>query len=327
MCCASRPTYSITLLKHEFHLYCIMEAPAATTLSQTRYRIAELILAFDHTVDYPLTDFLPSFRDFQYQDLKAKTDICITISLAKAPILEDMGLLRTDESIAWGNRFRFYEREDGFVTTIVNEQGDELWYLHSERNFKHSTLYVPCSSTEEQGAVITWMAMMIFGQASLLHNTIMIHASVVNHDGKGVAFLGKSGTGKSTHSRLWLQHIPDSVLLNDDNPAVSITAEGVAIYGTPWSGKTPCYKNEKLPLQGFVRLEQAPANEFEWQTGLKGFIAVLPSCTSIRWNKQLFSNMNTILENIIAQVPVGYLKCLPNAAAASLCHSALFPTE
>ncbi|MFC3353484.1 hypothetical protein [Sphingobacterium zeae] len=304
-----------------------MEVPASSTLFQTRYRIAELILAFSHPVDYPLADLLPSFGDFQWQDLNQETNIRITVSFAKPPIPEDMGLLRTDESIAWGNRFRFYEREDGFVTTIVNEKGDGQWYLHSERNFENCTLYIPRSDAAEQGAVITWMAMMIFGQASLLHNTIMIHASVVNHQGRGVAFLGKSGTGKSTHSRLWLQHIPDSVLLNDDNPAVRITAEGVSIYGTPWSGKTPCYKNEKLPLHAFVRLQQAPINEFEWQTGLKGFIAVLPSCTSIRWNKHLFSNMNTILENIIAQVPVGYLKCLPDAAAAALCHSALFPNE
>ncbi len=45
----------------------------------------------------------------------------------------------------------------------------------------------------------------------------------------------------------------------------------------------------------------------------------------LRWNKELFSNMNTIFEKIIAQVPVGYLKCLPDAAAAALCHAALFP--
>ncbi len=304
-----------------------MQIPASMTLSQTRYRIAELVLEFEHPVDYPLVHLLPSFKDFQWLESTEKTDISVAISFAQAPIQEDMGLLRTDESIAWGNRFRFYEREDGFVTTIVNEKGDGLWYLHSERNFEKSTLYIPSSAAAEQGSVITWMAMMIFGQASLLHDTIMIHASVVNHQGRGVAFLGKSGTGKSTHSRLWLQHIPDSVLLNDDNPAIQIKTEGIVIYGTPWSGKTSCYKNECLPLQGLVRLQQAPVNAFEWQTGLKGFIAVLPSCTSIRWNKDLFASMNTILEKIIAQVPVGYLKCLPNAAAAELCHSAIFPND
>jgi hypothetical protein len=304
-----------------------MNLTTSSELSQTRYRIAELILEFNHPADYPLTKLLPSFRDFQWLAPTDKTDISITVSVAKAPIPEDTGILRTDESIAWGDRFRFYEKEDTFITTISNEQGNGLWYLQSGRNFERSLLYVPASTADEQGGVIIWIAMMIFGQASLLHNTIMIHASVANHNGRGVAFLGKSGTGKSTHSRLWLKHIPNTSLLNDDNPAIRITDEGVLIYGTPWSGKTPCYKNEQLPLQGFVRLQQAPKNEFEWQTGLKAFIAVLPSCTSIRWNKELFSNMNTILEKIIAQVPVGYLKCLPDAAAAELCHSYLFSNE
>lgn len=293
-------------------------------LSQTRYRIADLLLEFNHPVSLPLTQLLASFRDFQISSTMDKADIVINISLEAPPVTDDMGILRTDESIAWGDRFRFYEKGDQFITTIANEQANGTWYQYSERNFEQSTIYVPVSSADEQSAVITWISMMIFGQASLLHDTIMIHASVVNHKGHGVAFLGKSGTGKSTHSRLWLTHIPATVLLNDDNPAIRLTAEGIFIYGTPWSGKTPCYKNEKLPLKAFVRLQQAPVNQFEWQPGMKGFIAVLPSCTSIRWNKDLFSSMNTILEKIIAEVPVGYLKCLPDVDAAQLCHRHIF---
>lgn len=296
-------------------------------LSQTRYRIADLILEFNHPTHIALNYILNSFRDFQIDIADGKADITINISPEKAPVTVDMGLLRTDESIAWGDRFRFYEKEDTFITTIVNEQGNGIWYQYSNRNFEQSTIYVPESSAAEQSAVITWMSMMIFGQASLLHDTIMIHASVVNHEGNGIAFLGKSGTGKSTHSRLWLTHIPNTVLLNDDNPAVRITAEGIFIYGTPWSGKTPCYKNERLPLKAFVRLQQAPANTFTWQPGLKGFIAVLPSCTAIRWNKDLFAGMNTILEKIVAEIPVGYLQCLPDAAAAQLCHSFIFGSK
>lgn len=292
--------------------------------SQTRYRIADLILEFNHPTAIALNHILSSFRDFQIDLVDEKADITINISLEKAPVTADLGQLRTDESIAWGDRFRFYEKEDTFITTIVNERGNGTWYQFSNRNFELSTIYVPESSADEQSAVITWMSMMIFGQASLLHDTIMIHASVVNHQGNGIAFLGKSGTGKSTHSRLWLANIPNTVLLNDDNPAVRITAEGIFIYGTPWSGKTACYKNERLPLKAFVRLQQAPANTFTWQPGLKGFIAVLPSCTAIRWNKELFTGMNTILEKIIGEVAVGYLQCLPDAAAAQLCYDFIF---
>lgn len=301
-----------------------MNITKSPEFAQTRYRIADLILDFNHPTNIPLHTILLSFRDFQIHTTDDKADIVINISVEEAPVTADMGILRTDDSIAWGDRFRFYEKGDTFITTIVNEKGNGTWYQYSNRNFDESTIYVPDSSADEQSAVITWMSMMIFGQASLSHDTIMIHASVVNHQGKGVAFLGKSGTGKSTHSRLWQTHIPNTVLLNDDNPAVRITSDGIFIYGTPWSGKTPCYKNERLPLKAFVRLQQAPANTFTWQPGLKGFIAVLPSCTAIRWNKDLFSGMNTILEKIVAEVQVGYLQCLPDAAAAELCHSFIF---
>lgn len=301
-----------------------MNITKSPELAQTRYRIADLTLEFNHPASIALNPILLSFSDFQIEATDDKADIVINLSLEKPPATADLGLLRTDESIAWGDRFRFYEKGDTFITTIVNDRGNGTWYQYSNRNFEQSTIYIPESTTDEQGAVITWMSMMIFGQASLLHETIMIHASVVNHQGTGVAFLGKSGTGKSTHSRLWLTHIPNTVLLNDDNPAVRITKDGVFIYGTPWSGKTPCYKNERMPLKAFIRLQQAPANTFTWQPGLKGFIAVLPSCTAIRWNKDLFAGMNTILEKIISEVPVGYLQCLPDAAAAQLCHASVF---
>jgi len=304
-----------------------MTRTKSTELAQTRYRIADLILEFNHPTGIALNHILLSFRDFQITTTDDKADIVIHISLDRAPATADMGLLRTDESIAWGDRFRFYEKEDTFITTIINDHATGTWYQYSSRNFEESTIYVPESSSTEQSAVITWMSMMIFGQASLLHDTIMIHASVVNHEGSGIAFLGKSGTGKSTHSRLWQTHIPNTVLLNDDNPAIRITAAGIFIYGTPWSGKTPCYKNERLPLKAFVRLQQAPANTFTLQPGLKGFIAVLPSCTAIRWNKDLFSGMNTILEKIVGEIPVGYLQCLPDAAAAQLCYSSIFGSK
>lgn len=152
----------------------------------------------------------------------------------------------------------------------------------------------------------------------------MIHGSVINLNGQGIVFLGKSGTGKSTHSRLWLSHIPETSLLNDDNPAIRIKEDGVLIYGTPWSGKTPCYKNESIVLKAFVRLQQAPENKFDLMPGIKGFIAVLPSCTAIRWNKDLFAEMNTTLEKVISKVQVGFLKCLPDQAAAELCHERIF---
>ena len=76
-----------------------------------------------------------------------------------------------------------------------------------------------------------------------------------------------------------------------------------------------------------LMLDKAKANRPSFDHFIKLYERYLYDGNSplLRWNKELFSNMNTILEKIIAQVPVGYLKCLPDAAAAALCHAALFP--
>ena len=86
-------------------------------------------------------------------------------------------------------------------------------------------------------------AMMItFALATACADTLLFHASVVSCHGKAYMFLGPSGTGKSTHSQLWIKHIEGSRLINDDNPVVRLQDDGrVMVYGSPWSGKTPCY--------------------------------------------------------------------------------------
>lgn len=302
-----------------------MTLTTSTEISKKWYKIADLILEINYPNNLDLEKLLPSFRDFQHAQTESIA-IKMNISMEKAPVTQDIGLLLSDQSIAWGDRFRFYEKENTFITAIVNDLGNQHWYMCSNRDFAQSTIYIPESTDTERSAVICWMLMMVFGQASLQHEVIMIHGSVINYNKQGIAFLGQSGTGKSTHSRLWLKHIPDTSLLNDDNPAIRITNQGVMIYGTPWSGKTPCYKNESIPLKAFVRLQQAPENTFESLEGVKSFITVLPSCTAIRWNKDLFARMNSTLEKVVGQVPVGFLKCLPDEAAAQLCHNQIFNT-
>ncbi|WP_180268383.1 hypothetical protein [Sphingobacterium sp. 1.A.4] len=162
--------------------------------------------------------------------------------------------------------------------------------------------------------------MMLYGQSAIWEGVILIHASLVALEGKAYAFLGKSGTGKSTHSSLWLKAFPNAELLNDDNPAIRINPDGKCfIYGTPWSGKTACYKSMKVELAGIVRLHQFKENGFERLEEMKAFLALLPSCTGIRWHSELFRRMNDIVEGIVNNVPIGFLRCLANVDAATVC--------
>ena len=161
--------------------------------------------------------------------------------------------------------------------------------------------------------------MVMYALATANSQTALFHSSVVSYQGKAYMFLGHSGTGKSTHSSLWLKYIEGTELVNDDNPVVRIM-DGVArVYGSPWSGKTPCYRNVVYPVGAIVKLDQAPYNEIQRQKGIMAYAAIVPSISGKRWDKQLAEGLHET-ENLLAQmVPVWHLDCLPDEAAARLC--------
>ena len=286
------------------------------------YSIADLYLEVifsDHGTKRQ--EILPSFEPFLVKNSQSQKKVCtVELAFCEPPKLEKGGELRSDVSVVWGDNFKFYEQEDCFVTTIANEDDDSVLKMNSNKDFSQSVIYV-LTPNQSVPKVISWLIMVAFGQTSLLHHTILIHASVISCHENGYAFLGKSGTGKSTHSRRWLETIEGAQLLNDDNPAIRINNDGlVHIYGTPWSGKTDCYKSVKVQIQAFVRLRQAAYNQMISKNGVEAFLAVLPSCTAIRWSKNLYSAMIGTLEAIVKKVPVFELACLPDHDAARLCH-------
>lgn len=159
---------------------------------------------------------------------------------------------------------------------------------------------------------------IMYALATVRRQTAVFHASVVSYRGRGYLFLGPSGTGKSTHSRLWLEHIKGAELVNDDNPVVRIEDGEVRVYGTPWSGKTPCYRNVSYPVGGIVHLSQAPHNVIRRLKGIESYAVLMSSISGVRWDKGMAEGLHDT-ENRLAQlVAVWHLDCLPDAAAAEL---------
>ena len=167
-----------------------------------------------------------------------------------------------------------------------------------------------------------WMALSMLSAPSKM---VLIHSSVIVHQGRAVLFLGESGTGKSTHTRLWLKHIPDSHLLNDDSPVLAVVDGKPMVYGSPWSGKTHCYHQLCFPLAGAVRLSQAPYNKIRQLSGVEAFSALHPSCPPALAQDEKFQDMVVdMLSDVLAEAPVFHLECLPDEAAAWTSHDAIF---
>lgn len=162
--------------------------------------------------------------------------------------------------------------------------------------------------------------MLAFLLATARLDTVVMHASAVVNDGKAYLFLGRSGTGKSTHSCLWLQAIAGTSLLNDDHPILRIDAQGSVIaYGSPWSGKTPCYHNASALVGGIVRIRRASENRIHRLSPIESYASLLTSSSGMTWQKELADCKDRTLQKIITAVPCWTLECLPDEAAALLC--------
>lgn len=161
--------------------------------------------------------------------------------------------------------------------------------------------------------------MVMYALSTADKSTVLFHASAVSYDGRGYMFLGKSGTGKSTHAGLWVKHIEGAVLINDDNPVVRITDGQAVVYGSPWSGKTPCYRNVSYPLGGIVLLSQAPYNRIQRVGGLEAYMVLVSSISGQRWNEGIANGLHQTENELASNMPIWHLECLPDKAAAELC--------
>ena len=165
--------------------------------------------------------------------------------------------------------------------------------------------------------------MLIYAFAGSLQQTLLIHASLVRQNDYGYAFIAKSGTGKSTQVSMWLRHLPGCDLMNDDNPIVRIIDGEPYIYGSPWSGKTPCYRNVKAKLGAITRIDRAPENSVEKLAPIDAFASLLPSCSSMKWDKAIFANVCDTVTKIVETTGIYTLHCLPNKEAAEVCNKAI----
>lgn len=159
------------------------------------------------------------------------------------------------------------------------------------------------------------MLMFAFRTAGM--NTLEMHASVIVNGGKAFLWLAASGTGKSTHSKLWLKHIPGSRLLNDDNPIVRIMDDGcVEVFGSPWSGKTPCYRNEHYPLGAFTRIRRASFNKISRLSNFEAYALLYSSSSGFKTDPAMGDALHATFEQLVMKCPCYVLDCLPDEEAA-----------
>ncbi|MDD5822644.1 MAG: hypothetical protein PUD23_11420 [Prevotella sp.] len=207
----------------------------------------------------------------------------------------------------------------GYQFYIRNIQHQECCLLITNKNFSQCRCALSGNTTMRRHG-LTNALMLIFAFASCYQDTLLIHASLVRNDGWGYPFIAKSGTGKSTQAGMWLRYIPGSDLMNDDNPIIRIIDKEIIVYGSPWSGKTPCYRRVKTKLKAITHISRAKKNRIERLEPLDAFATILTSCSNMRWDRVISNHIYDTIGKIIEQIPVYTLHCRPDKESAEICY-------
>ena len=216
----------------------------------------------------------------------------------------------------------FLRSEEHYILTITNA---EQQHIFTSRRDDSGCVRTNAGGANMNPSFVRFGVWFMLNIVAVQHSVAAVHSSVIVCHNEAVMFLGESGTGKSTHTRLWRENIEGATLLNDDSPFVGVQNGQVVAFGSPWSGKTPCYKNESYPIRAIVRLSQAPHNSMRRLRSLFSVGALLPSLPpAFAFDEKLEDAVMNVLSAVIGAVPVYHLECLPNAAAAQLSHDTIF---
>lgn len=227
--------------------------------------------------------------------------------------------------------------KDGFISFSIFKTPDKTHYIELRQPSSHDTnAYMSLNpdfskatlnlsgKLEEQWLTFNTAVSLCFHFSTSCQDTLLIHSSAVEYKGKAYLFLGKSGTGKSTHSRMWLNAINGVTLMNDDHPIIRVNNNGeIVAYGSPWSGKTRCYKNLQVPLGGIIRIIRAPYNKVTRLSIIQSYASIMTSCGGMTWEKDLADGRDQTLQKIISHIPCWKMECLPNEDAARVCSEAV----
>lgn len=289
-----------------------------------KYKVAGHLFA----IDADRESFLWSCMEDSYSPFETSSDspLIFTVTLKDYVTLEGACRIYSDEGSC----------EEGFMALEVckSDKGFLFNMIQPGSDEPNARLYVSSDYSKAElslhgSRLLQWLSFtaavdFCYLLATSCHDTLLTHSSSVIYEGRAYLFLGKSGTGKSTHSRMWLSALDGVVLMNDDHPVIRVGDDGVPVaYGSPWSGKTKCYKNISAPVGGIIRISRAPYNKASRLTPFQAYASLMTSCSGMTWEKPLADGKDHALQAVVSKVPCWVMECLPDEDAARVCCKAV----
>lgn len=291
------------------------------------YDIAGVLVEFNGDNNF-LEERSSLFKTENQNILGSAVDLSITAVMTNSIHVPD-GELIVDELSKW---YRKTGPDNGFYITMASRRDRDVdSILETDPDWKNVNIRYLKSDLDypiKENEYVNWNQYHIFQLAGIAFrnrvigmDSITVHSSSFSIDGRGVIVSAPSGTGKSTHTRLWKERYNERVMLiNDDRPLIRFLNGAPMLCGTPWSGSTDIYMDTKVPLSSIIMLERATENSIERLDTCSALQMLIPRCFLPYFDENLMNIAMKVVGKLVDAVPVYLLRCRPDYEAVELVH-------
>lgn len=213
---------------------------------------------------------------------------------------------------------RLTSRSQKYIAADQNVTPDILLTVTKEEILEHMSKY----AVDEDLAEYVLMGAKFYKEI-LGRDAFFLHSSAVSVDGKGYAFTGPCGAGKSTHSSLWRKYFGSrAIAVNDDKPVIRIIDDTVFICGTPFSGKHDINTNTMVPLAGICVMNQAKENSIVRLKAMEATPVILEQTLRCNEPDKMIALLS-IIDATLMRIPVYRLSCDISFEAVELAYNTL----
>lgn len=211
---------------------------------------------------------------------------------------------------------------------LILPDGQAAYAYLEETDSNHTEIYFNPAYTSLLNTDTIFHSMLALEKHLVLQNSFVFHCSYLNFEGKAILFSGPSGIGKTTHTNLWCQYLPDRAkVLNGDKCLLSRENNTFYANGWPICGSSGICHNERREVRAVVLLQQAPENRLIEEKKILTFRRVLEQLTVNYWNREFTDAAMTFADSLVSTLPCFTYGCNISYEAVDILYQQLITSN
>ena len=214
-----------------------------------------------------------------------------------------------DEQLAFDNqilqsKISPYSRIiDGIRYVYYFNEKQLIFFVKHDLKYQVIEIHINPTSTNNISQFEYVMSGIFFLELAMYLGYFPIHSTAIEMHGEVILFSAPSGTGKSTHATYWKEVFPNSIIINDDKPILSIDDNKIMVHGSPFSGEYRLNENKSVPLKAIVFLERGSRNKIVKLSKDEVIPALLKSTLKPR-NEKVWNEILDFIGIIYDSIPI-----------------------